>query len=165
MAVASKHSQLQIRVSAAEKAAIRKAAARAGMDMSTYVLRCVLANPAEEFRQVARALTSSSPVSFALADLNSLLVKLTAGELREAIAAPPERTLPPFIGNYVAAMVEIACERRTIPVPAWTRRIAPLETPHFGSTLQSVRLHLLTHSPAPFRRRNIFIDATLGDRV
>jgi hypothetical protein len=35
----------------------------------------------------------------------------------------------------------------------------------FGSDLQNLRLYLLTHSPPPFRRRNIFIDSTLGDRV
>jgi hypothetical protein len=29
----------------------------------------------------------------------------------------------------------------------------------------SLRLYLLTHSPAPFRRRNIFIDASVGSRV
>jgi len=31
--------------------------------------------------------------------------------------------------------------------------------------LLGLRLHLLTHSPAPFRRRNIFIDASVGARV
>jgi hypothetical protein len=35
----------------------------------------------------------------------------------------------------------------------------------FGSTLVSLRLYLLTHSPPPFRRRNIFIDATVGSSV
>jgi len=81
------------------------------------------------------------------------------------VAAAPQVELSPFLANYVAAMIEIACERRAIAVPAWTRRIVPLDEPAFGSTLRSLRLHLLTHSPAPFRRRNIFIDASLGDRV
>ena len=35
----------------------------------------------------------------------------------------------------------------------------------FASELKSLRLHLLTKSPAPFRRRNLFVDSTLGDRV
>jgi hypothetical protein len=35
----------------------------------------------------------------------------------------------------------------------------------FGSELQSLRLYLLTHSPPPFRARNIFIDSSLGDRI
>jgi hypothetical protein len=40
-----------------------------------------------------------------------------------------------------------------------------LPQPVFGSELKALRLHLLTNSPPAFRRRNIFIDATLGDRV
>ena len=165
MSVSSKLSQLQIRVSETDKLAIRKAAARAGMDMSAYVLSRVLSNPAQEFQQAVRALNGPTAPSFSLADINSLLSKLTASELRDAVAAAPEVQLSPFLANYLAAMIEAACERRGIPVPAWTRRIAPLEDPAFGSTLRSLRLHLLTNSPAPFRRRNIFIDASLGDRV
>jgi hypothetical protein len=62
-------------------------------------------------------------------------------------------------------MVEYACAKRGVAVPAWTRSIAPLDEPVFGSDLESLRLYLLTRSPAPFRVRNIFIDATLGDRI
>jgi len=46
--------------------------------------------------------------------------------------------------------------------PGWTRAIAPLSEPMFGSELQSLRLYLLAHSPPPFRVRNIFIDSTLA---
>lgn len=165
MAMNSKQSQLQIRVSKAEKAAIRSAAARAGLDMSTYVLSRVLSFPAREFNDAVRTLVGPGGVSFALADINSLLSKFTAAELRDAVAAAPEVELPPFLANHVAAMVEAACAKRGTPVPAWTRRVPPLDEPAFGSTLGSLRLHLLTHSPAPFRRRNIFIDSSLGDRV
>jgi uncharacterized protein (DUF1778 family) len=160
-----KLSQLQIRVTEEEKAAIRRAAERAGMDMSLYVLSRALPAPASRFQEAVRALAAADAPSFALADINSLLAKLTATELRVAIAAPPERALPPFLANYLAAMVEAACGARGIPVPRWTERIAPLDEPAFGSPLRSLRLHLLTHSPAPFRRRNIFIDSSLGARV
>jgi hypothetical protein len=40
-----------------------------------------------------------------------------------------------------------------------------LADPFFGSELRSLRHYLLTHSPAPFRSRNIFIDSTVGDRI
>jgi len=73
----------------------------------------------------------------ALAKLNSWLASLGSGELPDAVATPP----------------------------AWTRAIAPLTDPMFGSALSSLRLYLLTHSPAPFRRRNIFIDSSVGSRV
>jgi len=161
----SKLSQLQIRVSEAEKSAIRSAAERAGLDMSTYVLSRVLSIPAREFQEAVRALTGPSAPSFALADINSLLSKLTLPELRLAVAAAPEVELTPFLANYVSAMVESACARRGIAVPAWTRRVPPLKEPAFGSDLSSLRLHLLTRSPAAFRSRNIFIDSSLGDQV
>lgn len=161
----AKLSQLQIRVSVAEKAAIRSAAKRAGLDMSNYVLSRVLSIPARQFQEAIRALSGPTAPSFALADINSLLSKLATPELRAAVAAAPESALPPFLANYVAAMVETACSNHNIPIPAWTRSVAPLDEPVFGSDLASLRLHLLTHSPAPFRSRNIFIDSSLGDRV
>jgi hypothetical protein len=66
---------------------------------------------------------------------------------------------------YIAAMVEYACGRRATVPPAWTRSIVPLADPIFASSLKSLRLQLLIHSPAPFRRRNIFIDSSLGTRI
>jgi hypothetical protein len=160
-----KTAQMQIRVSADEKATIQRAAARAGMDMSAYVLAQVLSDPAAQFRDCVKDCAVSASPRFALAELNSLLSDLTTGELRDAIAAPPPAALTPFLANYIAAMVEYACAIRAIAVPAWTRSIAPLAEPIFGSELLSLRLYLLTHSPPPFRSRNIFIDATVGDRV
>jgi hypothetical protein len=49
--------------------------------------------------------------------------------------------------------------------PSWTRDVAPLDQPVFGSSLESLRLHLLMNSPPAFVERNIFIDANVGDRV
>jgi hypothetical protein len=164
MGKSSKTAQLQIRISATEKAMIHRAAARAGLDMSAYVLRRVLSEPATRFRECVEALAGSDH-PFALAEINSLLTAFTAAELHAAIAASPQVSLTPFLANYVAAMVEYACAKRAIVLPAWTRAIPPLVEPVFGTNLKSLRLHLLTHSPAPFRQRNIFVDATLGDRV
>jgi hypothetical protein len=164
MASRAKIAQLQIRVSAAQKSEILLSARRAGLDMSTYVLKRVLSDPVARFQQCIVA-AAGAKSSFGLAELNSLLSGLSVEELRHAVAAGPEVTLTPFIANYVAAMVELACERRAIPVPRWTKLIAPLSDPSFGSALPSLRHYLLTHSPAAFRRRNIFIDSTLGSRV
>jgi hypothetical protein len=161
----AKTSQMQIRVSTQEKIAIQRAAKKAGMDMSSYVLNRVLSEPARRFRECVDACLGPAPASFALAELNSLLSAFTATELREAVSAAPSVMLPPFLANYIAGMVEYGCEKRALPVPAWIHGIAPLVEPVFGSSLQSLRLYLLTHSPPPFRRRNIFIDATLGSRV
>lgn len=157
--------QLQIRVSPAEKAAIRRAAEYAAMDMSAYVLSRALPTPAIRLQACIEACAGPAPPSFGLAELNSLLTGWTGAELRDAISTPPIAALTPFVSNYIAAMVEQACERRSVRVPGWIRAIQPLPEPAFGSTLKSLRLHLLAHSPPPFRRRNIFIDATVGDRV
>ena len=164
MILTQKSAQLQIRVSAAQKSAIQRAALRAGMDMSKYVLSRVLSVPAAQFQDTVRP--CAGPGSrHALAELNTFLSDLSAGELRDAIAAAPIVALTPFLANTVAAMVELACARRGMVPPAWTRDIEPLDEPAFGSALQSVRLHLLKSSPAPFRRRNLFIDASVGDRI
>ena len=164
MAESAKTTQLQIRISKAEKSALQHAAARAGLDLSAYVLGRVHSQPSAEFRQAVRA-TVQGEASFALAEVNALLSRFTAGELREAVADGLPVSLSPYLSNYIAAMVEVACAKRGVPLPGWTRTIAPLPVPAFGSTLQSLRLHLLTHSPAAFRCRNIFIDATVDDQV
>jgi hypothetical protein len=161
----SRTAQLQIRVSAAEKAAIRRAAEQAGLDMSAFVLSRALPTPAIRLQAGIEACAGPAPPSFGLAELNTLLAGWTAAELRDALAVPPTTALSPFLSNYIAAMIEQACERRSVRLPGWVRAIEPLPEPAFGSTLKSLRLHLLTHSPPPFRRRNIFIDATVGDRV
>ena len=161
----SKLAQLQLRVSKEQKSAIRRAARLAGMDMSAYVLNRVLPPPAGAFQRGVAALNGPDKPSFALAQINSLLSGLAAPELRQAVATAPEAVLPPFLANYVAAMVEAACSMHTLPIPSWTHKVAPLAEPVFGSALPSLRLYLLTHSPAPFRRRNIFIDSSVGARV
>ena len=164
MTAAAKSSQLQVRVSPAEKSTIQRAARRAGMDVSAYVLARLLPALWRRFAELAKACRDPEGARFALAELNTWLAGLGAGELRDAVASPPAG-LTPYLANYVAAMVEVACAQRGVAPPAWTRSIAPLAEPVFGSALQSLRLYLLTHSPAPFRRRNIFIDASVGARI
>ena len=93
------------------------------------------------------------------------LAGLGARELPGAIDAPPPRELSDFHANYLAAMAELACARHGVAPPAWTREVAPLARPAFASELASLRLHLLAHSPAPFRRRNLFIDTAVGGQV
>jgi len=103
-------------------------------------------------------------VHVSLAHLNDFLTRLAGGELREAVAAAP----PPmgaFLDNYVAAMVETAGAARAVAAPAWTANVVPLQDPWFGSSLVSLRLHLLVSSPPAFRRRNLFVDTTLGGRA
>ena len=165
MAGAPKTTQLQIRLTRAEKAAMQQAARLAGMDLSAYVLSRVQSPSASEFARCLAGSRELGGARVALAALHSLLVRLSAGELSEAVHAAPPGGLSPELENYVSAMVEQACANALIPAPAWTRAVAPLARPLFASSLSSLRLYLLTHSPPAFRRRNLFVDATLGAQV
>ena len=162
----AKDHQLQIRVSAVEKAAIRRAADRAGLDVSTWVLRRLLPPARGRFRELTEALARQpSQRRYALAALNDLLTETPAEAFREAVAEPPTDRLDPWAANYVAAMVETAAHRHQVMPPAWTLAVQPLTRPAFGSPLESLRLHLLLAAPPAFKRRNIFVDSSIGDRV
>lgn len=102
---------------------------------------------------------------FVLAALNDHLTGLAAEELTAAVAEADLAGLSPFLGNYVAAMVELAANRRGVAAPAWTREVEPLDEPWFAAPLESLRPHLLLSSPVAFKRRNLFVDASIGDRV
>lgn len=163
----NKSEQLQIRVSSAEKNLIRQLAKQAKMDMSKYVVSKVLANDNSRFMQILRNLIVSGKKSYALADLNDFLDKLKRNDFLNALNLSnlSDFKLNSYLANYVAAMIELAATKKNVAPPDWLAQIEPLEDPVFGSDLKSLRLHLLLNSPAPFRKRNIFIDASIGDRI
>jgi hypothetical protein len=133
---------------------------------SQHQIRITLPEARLQFARLLEALRDDERPSFALAELNDLLSGLTAGELGSAVEHADLAELTPYLRNYVAAMVELAAHRLDVPPPAWVRDVEPLETtPHFATSLASLRLHLLRTSPVPFKRRNIFIDSSIGDRV
>lgn len=169
--MSTKSSQVQIRVSAREKSAIEALARSAGQSVSAYVLGRALPSARLRFGELVGDLAEEGADQgkrrFALAELNDLLAGLAPMELREAVAVADAelRGLSPYLRNYVAAMVEVASERNGVPPPAWTREILPLEGPVFATDLPALRLHLLRSSPVAFKRRNIFLDASIGDRI
>ena len=160
----AKSQQLQLRVSPGEKARIRDAAARAGVDMSEWVLSRLFPAEGERFRQLIDALRDTSEVSLTMAALIDFLDDIPADQFGVAVAAAPVG-LTPYLGNYVAATVEHTAYLKGIAPPGWVSSVEPLDEPVFGVGLENLRLHLLTQSPPAFRRRNIFVDATVGDRV
>ena len=158
--------QLQIRVTPAQKAAIRRGARRAKLSMSEWVLTRVFPSESTAFEALARRLARSTDGStHVLAAIADLLARLTVEELRVATESVPLEGMSTFHATYLAAMVEQACHGAGVPVPDWARRTGALSEPYFASELSSLRLHLLRASPPPFRRRNLFVDATVGDRV
>lgn len=162
----SKTHQLQIRISAEDKALIRARAANAGMDVSKWVLQQVLPPVEREFQALCRALAARPDArSFTFAEYQDWFNRLTGSEFVRAVRHAPEARLPAFEANYLAATVEHAAAIKGVDPPRWTATVEVLDAPWFASSLKSLRLHLLTHSPPPFRRRNLFIDSSVGQRV
>lgn len=160
-----KSSQLQVRISPEQKEVLRRLARRAGQDMSTYVLTRALPEARLRFLRLVEGLRDEDQPSFVLAELNDLLSGLTSSELQSAVEHADLSGLDPYLRNYVAAMVEWAAHQRRVPPPPWVHDVEPLTTPHFATSLKNLRLHLLRTAPVPFKRRNIFIDSSIGDRV
>jgi uncharacterized protein (DUF1778 family) len=161
----SKSEHVQIRVTPRQKATLKRRAAAAGQDVSSYVLARALPAARTRFEELVALLVEEAERRYALAELNDLLSALAADELGEAVAHADLTGLPALLQNYVAAMVEQACYLKGVRPPSWTVRIVSLEAPYFAAPLDSLRLHLLGASPVPFKRRNIFVDAAIGDRV
>ena len=161
-----KSEQLQIRVSAEVKARIQQRAIAAGMDVSKWVLRQVFPLAEEKFRSLCTDLVAGSvDRSYAFADLNDFFARLDAREFFQAVRHLPEVDLAPFEANYLAAMIAHVAAQKATTVPHWIDTVKPLDTPWFASSLKSLSLHLLTSSPPAFRRRNLFIDSSVGDRI
>ncbi len=57
--------------------------------------------------------------------------------------------------------------RQTLPIPGEPTSQLQFASPEdtILQKLAGLRLHLLRESPVPFKRRNIFIDSSIGDRV
>ena len=173
----AKTHHVQIRVTAREKAALKRFASRSGLDVSSYILGRALPSQRLRFEEILQALgdaadprgTADRPDAthrrFALAELNDFLTALAPGEFADAVADADVRSLDPLIANYTAALVEQAADRNRVAPPSWVRTIPLLDEPYFAGGLRSLRPHLLRETPVPFKRRNIFVDSGLGDRV
>ncbi len=116
---------------------------------------------AEEFQRLAGQLRHEQP-SYILAEINDLLTSASGSQI-ECLSKPS--ISDPYLANYVAAMVEQAAHLKGTRPPLWTSQVVPLAQPVFATPWMALRAHLLLESPVPFRRRNIFIDSTIGDRV
>ena len=157
--------QLQIRVSPVEKAIIVRDARKAKMGLSQWVLSKVLPSQQEAFQKCLAQLIEQSNPKYILAEIHDMLDIAAADEFELMVARPPRVVLSDYLANYVAAMIEYAAVQKGRKVSFWVKQVLPLKIPVFGSDLKSLQLYLLTHSPPPFRRRNVFIDATVGQRV
>ncbi len=161
----NKTEQLQIRLSPREKSRIKRAARQANLPMSDWVLGRLLPDSQQKFYDIVATINNAETPSFPLASLNDFLAQLTADGFNDTLQAKPSLPDDEYLANYIAAMIEYAAHFNKVAAPDWVADIRPLKKPRFASDLKSLRQHLLTHSPAPFRSRNIFIDSTVGNRV
>jgi len=162
--MAARSEQLQIRLTLAEKAALKRRARAAGQDVSAYVLARTLPPEADRVVAIVAALRDVTNRKFALAALNDSLSSLAPIEFSDAVARINVRALSPLLQNYVAAMVEHAARSKDVAAPEWTAAVVPLDEPFFATQLKKLRLHLLRVAPVAFKRRNIFVDSTIGAR-
>jgi uncharacterized protein (DUF1778 family) len=163
--MAAKSQFLQIRVTPGEKAQLVRRAHASGQDLSTYVMDRALPPAEATFLEVVRTLATQADPAYALAELNDLLSQLTPLDFASVVQDVPLGDLSPFLQSYVAAMVDVAADRIDCPPPAWTAEISGLDEPWFATPLPGLRLHLLRSAPIPFKRRNLFVDASVGARV
>ena len=157
--------QLQVRVSPRDKRRIEAKARRAGLPVSGWVLGQLLPSAVAEFERLSERLALETTPAFVYAELNDFLSPLSRAEFITAVADAPTQKIDPERLNYLAAMIEQTAMILGVAPPDWTRDVAPLEQPVFASGLESLRLHLLTNALPSFRRRNLFVDTSIGGRV
>ena len=162
--MAPKTDHIQIRVTPREKTRLRRLATGAGMDLSAYVLARALPDTGRRFAVLVDDLMRTEQPAFPLAELHDLLTGAAPIEFSALVASGLPAALEPWRANYVAAMVETAAASLRVAPPQWASSVVPLETPWFASPLRGLRSYLLRVSPIAFKRRNLFVDTTLGGR-
>lgn len=160
----AKSTFLQIRITPSEKRRLQTAARNAGLDVSAYVLSRALSPVGDKFLEIVKALGSTADEKLGLAELNDLLAK-ASGTIIANLPRANFEELSSEVANYLAAMIEHAAFRGNVSAPLWTREIERVSVPQFGSDIRALRAHLLRSVPLAFKARNIFIDATIGDRI
>jgi len=163
--MSAKTKYLQIRVSPEEKERIRALADRAGLDLSSYVLARALPDLQASLERIVERLALPGEFSHPLAEWNDRLTAAEGPDIRDLMRPEGLEDVDVIPRNYLAAMIEHAAHRAGVRPPEWTAEIEPSPEPWFPASSQKLRDYLLAVSPVPFRRRNIFIDSSLGDRV
>ena len=157
-------SQLQVRVSPAEKAALKRLAELSGQTVSAYVLSRALPVTTHALDAALKDLrTGLTRQRAALADLRQAIADLSPLDFGERLQSVSLADLTPLLQNRVAALVEEAAHHRAVDPPHWVGAITPLDQPHFRWQLRSLRPYQLRASPVSLKRRNIFDPSPVGE--
>jgi hypothetical protein len=160
-----KTAQIQLRVTPTQKAALVRRARATGLDLSAWILSTLLPERCLVFAKLVRSLDTTTNPAFVLAELHDLLAAVGKAELVTVTELSTVPQLEPVRANQLAAMIELRAAQLGVRPPAWVDEVPPLATPWFATSLVGLRLHLLCNSPPVFRRRNLFVDSSVGDRV
>lgn len=154
-------SQLQIRITEAERVALRRLAEAAGTTISAYVLAQALPRSSPELaRLISELPTSGTQQRARLQELADVIATLSAEEIGDAAPAGALADLTPPLANQVAALLERAAYERGVAPPEAASVVRPLDRPAFAWTLPSLRAHQLRVAPVAFKRRNVYFDPT-----
>lgn len=167
-----KNKQLQIRVTNEEKKLIEKMAKNAGLDVSRWILNKAIPEQRKQFEEILLSLENeryplTSDAKFNIAKLNDLLSGLTSVDFSKLFLDLNifRYQINEYLLNYITAMIETRAKQLNLLAPNWVKEVKPLTSPVFVEKLKSLRLYLLLNSPYEFRKRNIFIDSSVGARV
>jgi hypothetical protein len=73
------------------------------------------------------------------------------------LVAAPASTGSGRLDALVAATVEILCDEAGLEKPTWAQEAGPVQEPWLVSGVESLRGLAFAESPAPYRRRRIFV--------
>lgn len=73
------------------------------------------------------------------------------------VALPPDPETPKPVQCLIASTVESLCGETGMEPPDWCWGVGGLVEPWFVSGVESLKALALVHSPAHFRKRNIFV--------
>lgn len=153
----TKTSQLQIRVSPAEKAILKRLAAAEGISVSAFVLDRVLPAHGGEVAERIAALQGGSDLQTRLSDLELHLLSMSDEEFPQAVVGVDVGDMRPLEKNCAAAAVEREAWRRGLAAPEWTTDVRPLEHPWFAWRIRALRPHLMRIAPPAYKLRNVYL--------
>lgn len=161
-----KDTYLQIRLSKHEKELIVKAAGANGVNISKWIMQRIMIDKRSQFQSICLKMSKDiTNKSFYLSDLNDYLTNLSANEFLIALDTRPNVKLSISDWNIIVAMIDYAAYKKRAKSPDWLNDVEPLQHPLFATELTTVRQYLLITSPIAFRRRNIFVDTSIGGMV
>jgi hypothetical protein len=161
----TKTDYIQIRISKKEKEHFIKLARWKKLSLSGWILDRIRAEiPPIEINELYSKLKHASDSSYIFALLNDYFIKINEYQWANLVTQKPENLDSENL-CYLASMIERTAELRGFKIPDWVKNVDSLWIPYFGSNVKKLRLHLLVNSPVSFKKRNIFIDSSIGERV